>query len=431
MKTTINKLEKSIVEITIEETVENIAKYRKSAIDKIKKTAEIKWFRKWAVIPDQVILKNYNPEYINSVTIDEALNNLYPKALRENNIIPVSQWEIKEIVSQNPLVIVMKVEVLPEVQVIWDYKSIKLPKTKTNVEDSEVTKSLEYIQERFAKPEVAPEWYMSKMGDTLNISTQWYDLEWNKLDNTNMSDYPLVLWSNVLVPWFEAWLVGKKSWEKITLDIDFPADYHNEDFKGKKTKFEVEIWEIKTSIKPEFTPEFIKDLRWKDLDLDGFKALIKEELIETKELNARIEDESKLIDELLKVVKVDFGDSLLKNHIDKVYEEIKQNISQSGAKPLDYITSLWLTEEQYIEKSVTPVATKRLQAELILNKLGELEKIEASETEINVEIEKIMAKYGSPEVLSRLKELYVPWTKYYAELSSRIAYRKLVDTFFI
>ena len=46
MNSQIQKLEKSIVEITIEETAENIAKFRQKAIKKIKANADIKGFRK-------------------------------------------------------------------------------------------------------------------------------------------------------------------------------------------------------------------------------------------------------------------------------------------------------------------------------------------------------------------------------------------------
>ena len=430
MNSQIQKLEKSIVEITIEETAENIAKFRQKAIKKIKANADIKGFRKWVNVPDEIIAKQFGEDYILNITVDEALNVLYAQALTSNNLVPVSQWEIKEIISQSPLKIVMSVEVLPEVEVDKKYKKIKLTKTPFDVTDAEVEANLEQIQTKFAKFEEANSDYEAKMWDKLYITTQGYDLKGKELENTNMQDYPLVLGSKLLVPGFEDGLVGKKTWEEVELKIEFPKDYHNEDFKGKKTKFKVNISKIETSIKPEFTPEFIKDLRGKELDLDGFKALVKSELLETKEMNARMEDENKLIEELLKVTKLDFGDNILKNQIWKVFDEIKENIAQSGAKVHDYISSLGLDEAWYIEQYVKPVAVKRLQAELILHKLWELENVEVSDEEAKTEIEKILARFGSSDVVERLKELYVPWTKYYNELIQRVSYRKLIDTFF-
>jgi hypothetical protein len=41
-----------------------------------------------------------------------------------------------------------------------------------------------------------------------------------------------------------------------------------------------------------------------------------------------------------------------------------------------------------------------------------------------------MSKYQSQDVLKRLEELYIPGTKYYEELKRRVAYKRLIDSFF-
>jgi FKBP-type peptidyl-prolyl cis-trans isomerase (trigger factor) len=68
-----------------------------------------------------------------------------------------------------------------------------------------------------------------------------------------------------------------------------------------------------------------------------------------------------LIDELLKVTKIEIGEKLLKTQIEKVYNEIKENIVKDGLKINDYLESLKLTEEKYKEDNVKPIAFKRLQ----------------------------------------------------------------------
>ena len=430
MKSEIKKLDNSIVEITIEDTKENIIKHRKKVIEKIRKNADIKWFRPWANIPEEIILKNYNEEQINSMIIDESLNYNYSKALKEHKILPISQWELTEIVSQDPLIIKLQIEIFPEVEVWKEYKKIKIKKTKVEVLKDEVDDNLNQIKQKFTKFNKAWKEYEAKMWDKVNINTNWYDKDWNKLENTNMKDYPLLLWWKILVPWFEEQLVWVKTWDKKSIDIVFPKDYHNEDFKWKETKFDVEVNFIEEAIIPEFTPEFIKNLRWKDLDFEWFKKLIEDEIRETKENNARLEDEHKLIDELLKISKVPFWPTLLKNQIDRVFEEIKQNITNSWAKVDDYIASLGMSKDDYIEKQIKPIAKKRLESELILNKLKEIEKIEVTNEEIDEEIKKIMSRFSAKDVLEKLKDLYKPWTKYYEELKHRIWYRKLIDSFF-
>jgi FKBP-type peptidyl-prolyl cis-trans isomerase (trigger factor) len=69
----------------------------------------------------------------------------------------------------------------------------------------------------------------------------------------------------------------------------------------------------------------------------------------------------KLVDELVKITKMEIGVGLLKNQTENVYEEIKENISKDGLKISDYLESLKMNEEQYKEINVKPIALKRLQ----------------------------------------------------------------------
>lgn len=245
-----------------------------------------------------------------------------------------------------------------------------------------------------------------------------------------MRDYPLVLGSNLLVPGFEEDMVGMLVGDERELDVTFPKDYHNADFAGKKTKFKVTAKKIEHAHKPEFTPEFIKDLRGEELDLNGFKKLIESEILDTKRSNDQMQRELSLIEELLKHTTLDIGDKLLEQQTEQVFNEIKENVSKDGMKMADYLSSLNLSEEDYKKQHVEATALKRLQGELILNKLAELEKINISDDDMKVEVEKVMKVYQAEDVLNKLKELYVPGSKYFEELRRRVGFRRLIDSFF-
>lgn len=430
MKIEKNLLANSIVELVVEEETKNIAKYRKDAISHIEKNADIQGFRKWAKIPENVLIRKYWEESINRMTIDFAIDDIYRKALSQEKLMPVAQAEIKEIISESPLKFKIHIEVFPTIEIDKKYKDIKLTKNKISVSAEEVKNALSEIENKFTKFEATEsKAAKTKMWDRVTIDTQGYE-NWTLLENTSMVEYPLVLGSNILVPWFEEKIVWAKINEELEFPVDFPKDYHNADFANKKTTFKVTVKKIEKAVKPEFTEEFIEQLRGKKLDLDGFKKLIKEEITETKEANARIDEETKLIDELLKVTKIEIWENLLKNQIEKVFNEIKENITKDWLKISDYLESLKMDEDTYKDVNVKPVALKRLQGELILHKLYEDEKINVTEKELNKEIEWILVKYGSEDVIKRLKELYVPGTKYYEELRQRMWYRKLIDTFF-
>lgn len=429
MKVEKKMLPKSIVELTIEESAENVAKFRKQVIASASKNADIKGFRKGAQIPEDVIVRQFGEEVIAQMTIEKAIEGTYRDTLRKEKLMPVSQAEIQDVISQDPLKVKIQVEVFPTVEVKNTYKKVKLKKSALSVTAKEVQAALDDIQTRFTHFHDTDETHEAHMGDRVTIDTDGYE-KWKLLESTSMRDYPLVLGSNMLVPGFEEDMVGMKAGEERELDVTFPKDYHNADFAGKKTKFKVTAKKIEHAHKPEFTPEFIEQLRGKKLDLKGFKDLIKTELLETKEANDGMEREMKLIEELLKHTSLDLGDKLVAQQTEQVFAEVKENIWKDGVKVSDYLESLGLSEKEYKEKHIKETAIKRLQGELILNELMKQEKIEVSDDEMKTEVEKIMSKYESEDVLKRLEELYVPGNKYYEELRRRVAYRRLIDSFF-
>lgn len=430
MKITRTNLENSIVELLVEETTENVAKQRVNAIAYLQANAEVKGFRKGAKIPEELIVRQFGEDHINKMAIDYCIDKMYRDSLKKEKIMPVAQGEIKEIVSESPLVIKINVEVFPSIEIDSKYKKISLKKKKVTVTAAEVKKALSEIETKFTKfEETSSKAAKLKMWDRATISTQGFE-NGKELENTAMTEYPLVLGSNLLVPGFEEQIVGAKIGEELEFPVDFPADYHNADFASKKTTFKVTVNKIEKAVKPEFTEEFIEQLRGQKLDLDGFKKLIKEEIKDTKESNVRMEEESQLIDELLKITKMEIWANLLKNQIDKVFEEIKSNMKEDNVKMEDYLESLKMSEEEYKEKHVKATALKRLQGELILFKLQELEKTEVADKEMEKEVEKILSKFQAEDVLKRLRELYVPGTKYFEELRQRMVYRKLIDSFF-
>lgn len=432
MKIERKDLDKSRVELIVEEKVENIKKLRALVLKDIEQNADIKGFRKWAKIPEAVLVKEFGEERINSMVIEKAIDTMYRESLKKEKIIPVAQWEIKEILSENPLKIKIEIEVLPQVEIKDGYKSIKLKKQKIEVKESEVKWALEDIEKKFTKfEEITDKKSKLKMWDRATVDTQGYDLKWKELENTDMKNYPLVLGANILVPGFEEQLVGAKLWDELEIEVEFPKDYHNAGFSGKKTKFKVKINKFERAVKPEFTPEFIESLRGKKLDLDGFKKLIQSEIQETKEANARIEEEQKLISELLKYVKIDMWDKLVAEQTNRVFEEVKNNMSQQWIKMSDYLESLKLSEPDYKEKHLKQTALTRLQGELILAKLAQIEKVSIDDATMKKEIEKIISEFQAKDVVARLKELYVPGNQYYEELKQRMVYRAIIDSFFV
>ncbi len=429
MKTSRKNLEKSIVELIVEANVEEVSKYRKKALKKISEEKEIKGFRKWSNIPENVIVSQFWEWAVNETIVELAVDEMYRKALLEYKLMPLAQWEIKEIVSQDPLKIKIHVEILPEVKI--DEKKlqkIKLKKAEIIVSDEEVNSSIKEIEDRFTKFEENQD--KAKKWDKVEIDTDGYDLENNLLESTSMRSYPLVIGSGILIKGFEDELVWYWAWDEKEFDIVFPKDYHNKDFASKKVKFKVKILSVQSAVKPEINEEFIEKIRWKRLNFDWFKELIKKEIYETKESNQNIDDENKLIDKLIEISEIDLWDKLIFEKQESIFKDIKENMWNQWIKMKDYLGSLKMDEEKYKKNHIREDAIKKVKWELILLELTKILKIKVSDDDVLERVNKIKENYLSQEVLKRLDDMYKPGTKNFENLRINILIQKVIDSFF-
>lgn len=154
MKTKVNKLEKSMIEIEAELDADIFENYFKIALDKISKEVKIDGFREGKA-PEKMVLSQVPEMQILEEAAQIALTEHYPKILKEEKIDAITQPEINiiKIGRKNPLVFKIKTATLPEFD-LPEYKKIakkineKAKKEEKNIEatDEEVEATIKDIQ---------------------------------------------------------------------------------------------------------------------------------------------------------------------------------------------------------------------------------------------------------------------------------------------
>lgn len=156
MKTTIQKLPKSQVELRIEVSPEEFQVFFEKAILNLGKDLEIEGFRKGHA-PKEIIEKEIGQEKILKEAAEDCIRENYVKAVRqlaeENKIESLGQPEIEilKLALGNPLEFRAKVSVLPEVK-LPDYKQIasQVKKREVRVTNEEIER-LRAEKERIEK----------------------------------------------------------------------------------------------------------------------------------------------------------------------------------------------------------------------------------------------------------------------------------------
>jgi trigger factor len=126
--------------------------------------------------------------------------------------------------------------------------------------------------------------------------------------------------------------------------------------------------------KAELTDEFAKSMGFPSLE--DFKKAMKRNLEFDKERQNRQDVENQLIEQLLKTSTLHVPRSLAEKQLEGRIEDFRQRMKQYGAKDEDIAKRL--TE---VEKDIKAAAEKDVQLFLILQKIGQEEKIEAKQGE--------------------------------------------------
>lgn len=159
MKSTINKLKNSEIEIEVEITADVFESFRKKAVSNLAEQIEIPGFRKGKV-PEEILTQKLGEMAILEEMAEFAIRDSYPKIITENKIDPIGRPEVSitKIAKGNPLSFKLKTAVFPEIK-LADYKSIAKKETSKeeiiSIEEKEVEDTIKEIQKaRAPKVEV-------------------------------------------------------------------------------------------------------------------------------------------------------------------------------------------------------------------------------------------------------------------------------------
>ena len=355
------------------------------------------------------IIENY---YGEDIFYDEALNKMlednYFNAVHELGLDVISQPKIDtpDVKKDKPITITGTVQVFPEVEV-KKYKGLEIEKFDTKIGAKEVQAKLEEIQKSQARMQTV-EGRKTKKGDTVILdflgSVDGVEFEGGKGEN-----YELKLGSGQFIPGFEEQLEGKNAGEDLDVNVTFPKEYHSEDLAGKDALFKCKINEIKEEILPEINDELASDVSEFET-LADFKKDLKKKLQE--EANDR--DETYMKDRvLLKLYeenKVDAPAVMVQNELDNMIYDMNQNLAQQGLNIEQYLQWTGKTPEQLQEES-RPEAEKRIKTRILLKNVIRMEKITATDKEVEDLIKEFGLKYGmTPD---QVKQINGPETESY------------------
>ena len=385
------KIENAKAELTCTLEGEDWQKAKDTAFRKLAKKLEIKGFRKGQAP------KHLAQKYIsnNEVLLDaaEALaQGALDAAIKEHELTLIDRPELKiDEINDDKCVMTFVCPVYPDIE-LGDYKALKYEVEEVKVEEKDIDDQIADLLNRKADLELKEEGEVED-GDTAVIDYEGFKddvpFEGGKGEN-----YDLVIGSHTFIPGFEDQLIGMKSEETKDIFVTFPEQYQSEELAGKEAKFTVTVHEIKKKVLPELNDEFVKELKYDDVNtVEELREYTKKNLLSRKEDAAKRQADEDFMDKLAETESVEIPEVMTKAEINDMVQSYESNLMQQGLSLTQYLQFMNQTPEQFRE-SLSEEANKRIRINLGLDAIAKVEGVSVADEDLDGEYQRLADMYG-------------------------------------
>lgn len=394
MKTNVEELSPVKRRLTVDLPVERVVAALEAAYAKVQKTAKLKGFRQGKV--PRHLLEQYYREEAERAAMASLVETTYPEASRTANLIPVSRPQIEPgpFAKDRPFTYAATIEVRPTIT-LGTYTGFHLSKTEFAVTDDEVAAQLQSAQAAMTRLVPTEEGATLTDGMVARIDFEG-TADGKSFEGSTAVDHVIEVGGGNLLPLFEEKLRGMTVGEERTIEFTYPDDYFNVTLAGSKAVYHVTLKELKRKEVPELTDDFAKDLGNYD-SLDAVRAELRARITAAKERQAKGELGDQAVRQLLEHHPFEVPTSMIGWELHTMYRDLERRAKAEGKE----LAALGITPEGFA-KEYEKIATDRVRGLLILDAIGETEKLTVAEDEIDHRLAEIAQAAQQPVPKVRL-----------------------------
>ena len=390
MSTTVEKISSNKVKLSFDIDAAKFDEAMGKAYIKVRGQVAIPGFRKGHA-PRKMIENMYGEGVFYDEAFELIFDEVYGPAIDENKLEVVDrpQVDIQQIGTGKNLQFTCEVFVKPDVT-LGEYKGVEVKKEHTLVTEDDVNAEIEKERNKQAA-EVSVDDRAVAEGDTVNLDYSG-SVDGVKFAGGTAEGQTLKIGSHIFIPGFEEQMVGMNIGEEKDLNVTFPTEYHAPDLAGKEAVFHVKVNSITETQLPALDDDFAKDISEFDT-LDAYKADVRAKL----EAQAAERDNNAftnaVIEKVMANATVEIPDAMVERQIDSMVRNFEARLAQQGLKLADFMKYTGQDEKSF-RNQYRDQAEKSVRANLVLEAVENVEKFEATEEEIDAEIEKFAKQIG-------------------------------------
>ncbi len=373
MKISVRNLEPTKVKLTVTVEPEELNPYLDAARKEIAKQVNVPGFRKGHV-PGKIIDQRIGFAAVAGEAVNDAVPELYSKALDEKKIRPMAQpeFDVQDVPQsandETKLKFTATVERRPDIE-LPEIDGLEIAISKPEVKDEDVDKRLETLRQRFGTL-VGVDRPAAK-GDFANIDLT-AEIDGETVDSQEGVSYELG--ANTMLDGLDEALDGLSAGEETTFEGTLEAGEH----EGQKATVKVKVNSVKAEELPELNDEFASEASEFDT-LDELKADIRKAAAQDAEGRQATEARDAFIAKLQEGLEIPVPKGVKANMV----EEQLKGMTPDPEKA---------TKEQKAQAEET--VEKDLRDQMVLDALAEKLDVQVSQSDVFNFLASIAQQYG-------------------------------------
>ncbi len=389
MKTEVIDVSPTRKEIKIEIEADTVRNAYDRISDRYAQQATVPGFRPGHA-PRSVVRSRFKDQ-IRSEVLQELVPQAVQEAISQHSLNAIGEPDLHLDNSEGlgklgtePISLHVHVEVLPEVT-LGEYKGLEAARRVRPVADEDVERVIQGLLDNSASLQPVED-RGAESGDTVTVNFHGKFVETPDEEDINVEDVDVELGGAGVQQEFTDNLLGVKADEAKSFTVDYPEDFTSKGLAGKKVDYTATVTAVRRKELPTLDDEWAKSLGEEFESLDSLRERVREDLVKRASAESDNRLRSEVMRKLVEAHPFEVPETLSEHQANNRLESAVRDMMARGIDPRGQEIN-W----DGVRAQLKAQAEFDVRGSMLLEMIADQEKIEASEEEIEAEINSIAA----------------------------------------
>ncbi len=382
LTTSVEPLDGNKVRLHVEVPAPEFEKAIDAAFRKLALEVKIPGFRPGKA-PRQLLEARFGPDVAREQALQDALPDYYAQAVETEQLDTIAPPDIDITAGREdgPVEFDAVVEVRPIVEITgYDALEVELP--DPSVGEEAVDAQVDALRDRYADLEESTVPLTDTDDAELDIRGYVHDEE---IEGLTATDFLYEIGSELVVPKLDAELRGKGPGDILKFNDTLPERFGER--AGQDVSFQVLVKGTKKKVLPEATDDWASEVSEFDSMTD-----LREDVRRRLDLVGRVQAQMAVRDKVLEaaaaLVDIELPDALIQEEMERRLHDLAHRLEAQGVTIPQYLEVTGQDQEAFVG-GVREGSTAAVRADLALRAVVAQESIEATDAELDTEVERL------------------------------------------